>query len=135
MPLISWTDKLSVSNKTFDNHHKKLISLINDLFDARMAGKGREIIDLIFEELVNYTKYHFSEEEKIMLQHKYPALLSHKKEHADFVKKVIELDKNRQNGSLTISTEVGAFLKDWLTNHIMKTDKAYSEFFKSKGIS
>jgi hemerythrin len=38
-------------------------------------------------------------------------------------------------GDFMIGVEVLAFLKDWLTNHIMKSDMAYSDFLVSKGVS
>lgn len=43
MPLITWSDTLSVKVQQFDDHHKKLIELINQLFNAMMGGKGKDV--------------------------------------------------------------------------------------------
>jgi hemerythrin len=39
MPLINWTDKLSVGVKDIDNQHKKLVGFINLLNDGIRTGK------------------------------------------------------------------------------------------------
>ena len=66
MPLITWTDNLSVNHTEIDNQHKKLVDLINILFDAMKAGKGTDVLNKIFAELTSYTIYHFTYEEKLM---------------------------------------------------------------------
>ena len=45
MPLMEWTDKLSVGVPSIDAQHKKLVSMANTLYDAMKAGHGKEILD------------------------------------------------------------------------------------------
>lgn len=134
MALIEWNNDMSVNVVEIDNQHKKLVSMINELNDAMAKGKGKEAIGKIINGLVSYATTHFATEEKYFDMFKYPGSLSHKKEHADFVKKVGEFQDGFNKGSLALTIEVMRFLKDWLTHHILGSDKKYGPFFNEKGL-
>lgn len=135
MQLLNWADEYSVKIKDIDNQHQKLVSLINQLHAAMKEAKGKEIIGNIINELVTYTKFHFTAEEKIMQDNNFPGFLSHKREHEMLTKKVMEFQENYKNGRAPLSLEIMQFLKDWLVNHIMKVDKDYSPYLNGRGIS
>ncbi|HOJ43227.1 MAG TPA: bacteriohemerythrin, partial [Syntrophorhabdaceae bacterium] len=96
--------------------------------------KGKDILGSIIDGLVNYAATHFATEEKYFDMFKYPDAPNHKKEHADFVKKVGEFQDGFKKGNLALTIEVMHFLKDWLTKHILGTDKKYGPFFNEKGL-
>ncbi len=128
MALFTWSDEYSVNVSGFDTQHKKLVDLINELHSAMKEGKSKEVLGKIIGELISYTKFHFSAEETLMVQAKYPGLAKHKEEHEAFTKKVLEFEEKFQRGSVVLSQEIILFLKDWLINHIQGTDKKYSPF-------
>jgi hemerythrin-like metal-binding protein len=134
MSLISWSEKYATGFDSIDNEHKKLMDLLNKLHDGMMNHKTAEVLGPVLEELIKYTQTHFSHEEKLFAQHKYPQEASHKMEHKKLVEKVVELQNGLKNGSVTVSVGTLNFLRDWLNNHILKTDFSYREFFKEKGI-
>ena len=133
MPLITWNENYSVAVKSMDEQHKKLFGLINQLHDAMAEGKAKSIIGLVLDELLNYTKTHFTAEEKVLEKVGYPGLPEQKKEHAVFINKIGEFKQKNQSGSLTVSIEVSQFLKDWLLNHILVVDKKYGSYLTEKG--
>jgi len=135
MALITWNNDLSVNINEFDEEHKKLISMINDLHSAMGSGKGKETIGSVLSRLVDYTKTHFAAEEKLMLKHRYPGYVSHKALHDDLTKQVVDLQKKLQEGKVLVTVQVMNFLRDWLSNHIQNTDKKYGPFFIGKGIA
>jgi len=135
MPIMEWTTDLSVSVSEIDEQHKKLIALINKLHDAMRAGQGKQALEGTLQELAAYTVYHFQTEEKYMEQFKYPRLPSHKAEHAAFVKKVTDFQKEFAENRLGLSLELMNFLKDWVNNHIKETDKQYSAAFRAGGLT
>ena len=53
---------------------------------------------------------------------------------ADLVKKALELQATYKGGTLAPTLATMTFLKDWLSTHIMKSDKAYTAFMVSKGM-
>lgn len=127
MVLIAWTDKLAVNVKEIDDQHKKLINIINQLNDAMNSGKGRDVLGKVLTELVNYTMYHFGTEERLMEQHKYVNSPTHKAEHQKFVDTVGDFKKKFDSGNAMLSIKIMHFLRDWLTNHIMKTDQKFGQ--------
>jgi hemerythrin len=134
MALISWSNMLSTGVAEQDNQHKKLIELINQLNDAMQAGHGADALGKVLTELVNYTVMHFSYEEKLMAQHNYENTAAHKAEHAKFVQTVGDFKKKFDAGSAVVSVEVMNFLRDWLTGHIMKTDKRLGQSLNKVGV-
>lgn len=90
MALFKWNDDLSVKVASFDTHHKRLIDLINELHDSMLVGKHQTVIGKNLKELLDYTRYHFENEERLMLAHKYADYGQHKLQHDNFVAKVRE---------------------------------------------
>jgi hemerythrin len=135
MPIINWNDKMSVNIGEIDKQHQCLIELVNNLHDSMKAGKGNAVMGPILTDLLNYTQFHFATEEKYFQQYSYPEYLLHKMQHDELTKKTKELNASFQAGKMTISIEVMNFLKDWLSNHILGSDKKYSPYLCSKGLS
>lgn len=135
MALITWSDKYSVKVKSIDLQHKKLVELINELHEALAAAKAKEVLSKILQDLINYTKDHFSYEEQLLNKNNYPALFGHKQEHTNLTNKVVDFQNQFLAGRTSISIEMMNFLRDWLVNHINGTDKKYSEFLASKGVN
>ncbi len=134
MSLITWSDNYSVKVSTIDNQHKKLVEIINNLHDAMKTGKGKEAIGKTLNELVSYTKYHFSAEEEMMKKHNYPGFIAHKREHDLLTQKVVDFENDFRAGKSLLTLEVMNFLKKWLVDHILNTDKQYVPTLASNGI-
>lgn len=134
MALFVWNDTFSVNIKQIDEQHKKLVNILNNLHDAMKSGKGSQVLSNVFAELIRYAGEHFTTEEKLMTAYNYPEYSSHKLIHNGLTQKVVEFQKNFQQGQKALSMEVMDFLKNWLQNHILGTDKKYGPFLNSKGI-
>ncbi len=59
MALMEWTDKLSVGVAALDEDHKKLVGMVNELYDAMLAGHGKEKLGRILDGLVQYHQVPF----------------------------------------------------------------------------
>ena len=131
--IIKWNDGMSVGVPEFDAAHKKLITMIGQLDEALQHGQSGQVIRSILDGLTTYCKVHFEEEERYLEQHGYPASREHQQVHVAFMNKVGEIvkDFNEQNAS---PLQVMNLLSDWLLNHILKTDKKYTEYFIAKGV-
>ena len=64
----------------------------------------------------------------------YPHAESHRKEHNDLTRAVIELQEQFKEGSATISFEVLDFLRNWLIDHTLGSDQKFGPYFNQKGI-
>jgi hemerythrin len=134
MALITWSEEYRVGIKEIDAQHQKLVGMINTLHDAMKTGKGKEVIQPILTELLAYTKTHFSREQELFAQFGYPSRDTHGKIHNNLTKQVVDLKAKVDAGSGVLAVEVMAFMKEWLTAHIIAEDKKYAPFLKSKGV-
>jgi hemerythrin len=135
MAIMEWSPTFSVKIKKFDDQHKKLVDLVNQLHDAMKAGQGNAMLGVVLQSLISYTATHFKEEEQIMQTHGYPDLARHKSEHEKLVNQVLDLQKKFQAGGGVLTMTVMSFLKEWLITHIQGEDKKYGVFLNGKGIS
>ena len=134
MSLLAWSSVFSVGVTEIDNQHKKLVDMANRLNDAMKAGQGKEAIGKVLNELVSYTATHFAYEERLMDQHKYPMSPEHKQEHKDLVKTVLDFKAKFEKGDAALTAEIMTFLRDWLTKHIMNSDKKFGKDLNTKGV-
>ncbi len=135
MPLIQWNKQLSVGIASIDEQHKKLINMINALNDALAEGQADDILVKIFDALAVYTVKHFGYEEALFSQYGYEETQAHKNEHEALINQIVNLQQKMNDGDFIIGIEVMVFLKEWLLNHILKTDMAYTQFLLSKGVT
>jgi len=135
MALVNWENNYSVNINKIDEQHKSWINLINYLHEAMKAGKAKEVLGDILDEVMNYTVYHFTSEEKLFEQYNFPNKVEHKKIHDEFVQRFKKIKQEFENGKNILSIELMTELKNWLTNHILNTDKEYSSFLNNKGVN
>jgi hemerythrin len=125
MALLDWNSGLSVEVSEMDAEHKQLIKLVNELNDAMKSGKSKEEMGRVFNELARYTQNHFASEERYMQKVGYPHFAEHKAEHEALLKQVGDFKADYDAGKAMISIKLMGFLRDWVRNHIQKTDKKY----------
>lgn len=131
--LVVWTDELSVGVQELDDQHKALIDMLNSLGEAIHSGRSRQVRVAIFNKLIEYTQVHFTAEEGMMHTACYPRYEEHKKEHERLVAHVLQFREKLASGQALASTELLMFLRRWLTDHIMKADKAYEKHLRKAG--
>lgn len=129
--VMTWEDSLSVHVDEIDEQHKVLVELINELNEAMQRGRDRTAVGSVLASLIEYTKTHFSFEEKVMVTHNYPAYQRHKSEHDKLTAKVLDLQRDYRAGSAEMSDEVMRFLRSWLVGHIQGMDKSFGAFLNS----
>ncbi|TCO10536.1 bacteriohemerythrin [Natronoflexus pectinivorans] len=126
--MIKWNDNFSVNNQTIDNEHQSLFKALNDFYEGLRNKASNENMSRLIENLINYTKTHFTNEEDFMRSINYPKIEDHIKEHREFIAKTEDFYTKFKSGKLLVSFEVTNFIKDWITNHIMTEDKQYAAF-------
>ena len=135
MPLMQWNTDFAVKVTQFDHDHQLLFKMVNELHDAMLAKKGREVLGGVLSQLASYTHQHFSAEERAMLRTSYPGYRQHVEEHRQLTDKVMEFMTEFEKGNALISIDLLIFLRQWLENHIKVTDRAYGAHLNAKGVS
>lgn len=123
--LVRWQDEFSVGIDAIDDQHKKLLALINALWDATVSGAPIDQLLAHLDELERYTGYHFSDEENAMRAAGYPGMDEHCRAHRNFIER-IAAEKQQIGKSGYVSLDLVRFLQDWLLRHIAVQDKHYA---------
>jgi hemerythrin len=131
--LIQWTDELSVGIQEIDEQHKVLVGLVNDMHRAIHEHHGTETAREILDRLGDYTRIHFAVEESLMRIFDYPGYDEHKKQHEELIAQFKVYHQKVQSGTAKISFELLHFLKLWLSQHILESDKEYAPHMLSLG--
>lgn len=124
-----WESAYETGNADIDFQHRQLIEIGARLEELLTLGASVDRYDEItaaLEEMVSYTKKHFTFEEGLLEEVGYPKLVEHKFEHKYFIKSVEklldeDLDMNHDESIIKI---VG-FIQEWVVHHIVKTDLQY----------
>lgn len=129
MAMMEWNEKLRLGHSAIDNDHQKLVGLINALGDAMSTGQGSDVCGSVLNELIDYTRTHFATEERLMSLHHYatPAAALHKAEHVKLVQDVVDFQNKFNVGTAAISVSLLHFLMEWLTQHILESDRALTK--------
>ena len=88
---IVFDEELYTGNELIDNEHKELIDRVNKLVESCENGKEKVTAVKTLDFLMDYTEFHFSDEEKLQQEVGYDKLEQHKGQHEDFKKSVDEL--------------------------------------------
>lgn len=130
--LLRWQENFNVGIDGIDEQHRKLLDLINGLWNATVRGASAVELLAHVDELERYTGYHFSDEEQAMQAARYPQLAEHCKAHRAFVQRIAsEKQKVCRDGYVTL--DLVRFLQDWLLQHIAVQDKHYASFVSESG--
>jgi hemerythrin len=134
MSLFVWNDSYSVKVRQLDLEHQKLFDIINGLYEGMKAGKGKDVLGPVINQLITYTERHFASEEAALRRANYDQLEQQIAQHRTFIARVKKFSSDFASGAAGLSVEVLDFLKDWLSQHIKGTDQQYSATLNAQGV-
>lgn len=118
--VLIWTDKLAVGVDPIDKDHQHIVFLINRIWQLYEDTEAQE---MIFNELIDYSFYHFKREELIMEVCEFPGLQAHKDNHRNHVSlingQIRAWQKNRNQDEWQ---KLLRFMRNWWLDHILKED-------------
>ncbi|HLF98492.1 MAG TPA: bacteriohemerythrin [Methylococcaceae bacterium] len=125
MAILIWNDQFNVGIQSIDNQHKRLVEILNQLDEAVAVGSDHATIFGLVDDLADYAHYHFEHEEELMRQASHDVLhyVKHKAEHKEFFDKVLEEHEKVKNDPAAASGELLDYLVEWLSEHILYSDK------------
>ncbi len=116
-----WDEVLVVGIDEIDEDHRRLVELFNLLSRAVAEDAAPDYLAALLEELINCTAWHFSHEERLMLQYRYAGYAEHKTEHQDLIASVRQLQQKILDGGFDADADL-EYLEGWLTGHILSND-------------
>jgi methyl-accepting chemotaxis protein/hemerythrin len=130
--LLEWDSHFSVGFDVIDSQHKRLIEMINELYESFITGDARHKVSDIVNDMTEYANYHFLTEEQCFERYGYPNKEEHKALHGTFIEKVKEFRIGVESGKISVSYDIMTFLTHWLKEHILHEDKSYTEYLKQQ---
>jgi methyl-accepting chemotaxis protein/hemerythrin len=130
-----WDQSFSTQIPSFDDAHKKLFAMVNELNEAMQQKRSKEVIGEVLQRLIAYTGSHFADEEEAFRKTGYPEEAQHRKLHQDLVRQALALQEKFKSGETLLTQDVIEFLQEWLVKHIKGTDNRYGAHLKKHNIN
>jgi len=127
MPLLSWKQCYSVNEAMLDSHHQKLFSLLNTAYENVMNSLEVDCVLPMIDELSEYTRYHFAEEEQYLRGKGFQEAEDHIAQHKEFARSIESLKAHYHGNNLEAAQELIVVLGEWLLRHVIKEDRKYAE--------
>ena len=134
MALLTFDKTYAIGIAFVDEQHAGLFEALNDLHAAMLKGHANSVVGSLLQDLLAYTRSHFAAEEAMLARAKYPSLAEHQTKHKKLTAQVAEYADRYKRGEAALSVHVLNFLRDWLTNHILREDRAYSAWLAQAGV-
>jgi hemerythrin len=132
LDLVEWDNRYALGIPLIDGQHKKLVEMTNRLYQSCLQGdeSAKKQFRLIVHEAVDYVRYHFATEEKILILIDYPDFEAHKKQHELFILEILQKAKAFEEGKKLVPTLFVQYLRNWILGHIAVSDKLYADYLK-----
>lgn len=135
---IKWDPRFSVDNSTIDMEHKLLLTLLNALEVVLRNPHEKDSVRFFIDQLYEAAKDHFQHEEKLQIKYMFPYYEENKQGHQALI---VELDAIKseiynfigktdtsQYEADQMSEKINHVLRDWLIEHILKSDMKMKGF-------
>lgn len=135
-----WDQNFVTGLADVDEQHQGLVALFNELSRALFAADAdpqtdhAPLLHDVFKRLLNYTVYHFTEEEALMEQQGVDArhVQAHKALHRQFVQQVGTMWSSRTS-TASSGDAITSFLTAWLGLHILGIDQSLARQITALG--
>jgi hemerythrin len=130
----TWSASFSIHVAEMDDHHKQLIEIANTIVEHLKNNSTRDSLSNVFDALVDYTRYHFAAEEKLMVLYHYPDAVRHTQRHKDLIHQVVDYTKKALDGDVPDRAAFVSFMERWLIRHLLDEDRKYGAFLNNMGV-
>lgn len=128
MPLLSWSEELSVGDHEIDEQHQWLVEKVNSLYYSIATRHDEDLGVTSINDLLTYAWEHFETEENLFRRIGFPEAEEHIAEHQRFAEKVSDYRTRFIAGQKLVFTELLDFLSTWLTGHLRDMDQKYARY-------
>jgi len=129
---IIWNPSWNIGIAVIDSQHQRWVEIFNSLERAFLAGQSMdEMQTTVFKEILDYTHFHFAEEEKLMADSGYPEFSTHRRLHNDFDSLVYGRFRQHDRGETMLTSELLKLMRNWLISHIQAEDRKIATFLET----
>jgi len=129
---MEWQDSYCIGVTEIDNQHRELVRMISKLQATLSHGDINQEVGNALRFLVDYTKHHFADEERLMASVHYEELAHHKELHKKLINDVVLVLIDIKKGKAIDPLALIDFLVGWLINHVNYEDKKIGKWLASQ---
>jgi hemerythrin len=128
-------DYPQVALEFMNRDHAEFVALRGRLLDLLSAQAPEKEVDTLLDELLNHSRHHFAEEERLMQETRFPPYAMHKNEHnhvlSDISAHIEQWKLGRDKAALQewLDQHVGA----WFISHVSTMDLVTAGFIEAQG--
>jgi hemerythrin len=114
-----------------DEQHTNLMRIVDNL--QLTCQKGTDWAHERFigaaSEAIEYTKYHFATEEKLMKLLEYPKYIEHMNEHKDCLWDLSYTFRQFTDDQNPDFNQFVIYLNEWIVSHVCESDRHFANYF------
>jgi len=122
-----WKDAFCSGNQLIDAQHRSLVQITNELLEAILLARPKNLILGIIYHLLDDARQHFRHEEDILKAVRFAGLKQHSLEHEKLLNKAVELALAFNTDTLTVGDIFQFLVPEVVMQHMLLADR---EFFK-----
>ncbi len=126
---IEWNDRLAFGIPELDDEHQELVILSNDLNCSIDRGASASELNDLMKVILNRAQAHFSHEEAMLAEAKYPLRKGHHLLHEQ-LRSELQHVRARVSGNISsdLLREYGLLVRQMLEEHFVAETILYKEF-------
>ena len=115
--IFPWIDRYSLNEEEPDRAHRQMVKLANTFLTALSNGKTQPILDVVLNELQDYSRGHFKNEEKDMRSYDHSGFITMKDFNDVLTRELGMFRDTYADGKLSLE-EVEPYIKEWVLRHM-----------------
>ena len=114
--------------------HAEFVALRDKLLGVLSGQPIDAEVDILLDELLEHTRHHFAEEERLMQEIQFQLLCMHKSEHDSVLTEMSAQIEGWKHGrdAAALRNWLEHTVGDWFVNHVSTRDTVTSGFIKMK---
>ena len=135
--MITMSKDLEVGIAKIDSQHKELIDRLNAVTSMGMKSVSKEETQKTLDLLGNYIIKHFTDEEALQAQSKYPKYEWHKEQHRYYFSEFQKLQNTftASGHSAKFTLDLSNSIVTWIVRHIKTVDVDMGKHLRNAGIT
>jgi hemerythrin len=133
--LFAWHEEYALGVAEVDQEHRRLFGAAEKVHELILHCAGRAAVEAGVGELIQVAADHFASEEALLERTGYPELAGHRSLHRELLREIHRKQARIRDNNLNMDIEFLAFIKAWILDHTLTTDREFAPFLLSRRTS